>query len=87
MPPAMLLTFVHWLCDLISGYGHFVFGPESAALGTDWYHKNLLAALVFEAALGLACVYWFVRSQKYSLVKRVGLFVGFGVTPFVFLLP
>ncbi|MGI9284961.1 MAG: hypothetical protein ACR2P1_06200 [Pseudomonadales bacterium] len=83
---AMLLTLGHWLGDLISGYGHFVFGPESAALGTDWYHKNLLAALVFEAVLGAACVYWFVRNQGYSLVAKTGLFVGFAMTPFVFLL-
>ena len=83
---AMLLTVFHWLCDLISGYGHFVFGPESASLGTDWYHKNLIVALVFEAALGAACVYWFVRGQEYSLVKMTGLFVGFAITPFILLL-
>ena len=83
---AVLLTVGHWLGDLVSGYGQFVFGPESMALGTDWYHLNFVAALVFEAVLGAACVAWFVRGQGYSLVTKTGLFAGFALTPFALLL-
>jgi hypothetical protein len=49
---AMALSLGHWLADLVTGYEHHVFGPESYSLGTDWYHLNLPAALSFEAALG-----------------------------------
>lgn len=83
---AVLLTLGHWLGDLVSGYGHFVYGPASTALGTDWYHQNFVAALVFEAVLGAACVYWFVRDRSYSPVRKIGLFAGFALTPFALLL-
>ncbi len=82
---AMLLTLAHWLGDLISGYGHFVFGLQSAPLGTDWYHKDLLAAVIFEAVLGIACVYWFIRGQQYSLFAKIGLFAVFAISPFALL--
>jgi hypothetical protein len=49
---AMALSLGHWLGDLVAGYGHHVFGPDSHPIGTDWYHLNLPAALTFEAALG-----------------------------------
>lgn len=83
---AMLLTLGHWAGDLISGYGHFVYGPESTPLGTDWYHTNFLAALIFESLLGLACVYWFVRDQGFSLLVKASLIFGFVILPFSLLL-
>jgi len=83
---AMMLTGAHWLGDLVAGYGHFVFGPESHALGTDWYHLNLPAALGFEAALGVACVYWFTRGHSFSLGVQVALYGVFGLLPFAFLI-
>lgn len=82
---AMALTVSHWLGDLVAGYGHFVFGPASQPLGTDWYHLNLPAALVFEAALGIVCVFVFTRGRSLSLRARAGLYVLFGAVPFVFL--
>jgi len=44
---AMALSLGHWLGDLVAGYGHFVFGPDSHPIGTDWYRLNLPAALTF----------------------------------------
>lgn len=82
---AMALTFAHFLGDLISGYGHFVFGPDSHSIGTDWYHQNLLAAVIFESLVGVACVYWFVRKSELSAAKRAGLFAVFGTAPFALL--
>lgn len=82
---SMGLSFVHWLCDLVSGYGHHVFGPESHSLGTDWYHLNLPAALMFEAALGVLCVFIFTRGRSFSSNAQAGLYVLFGALPFVFL--
>lgn len=82
---SMALSLGHWLGDLVAGYGHFVFGPDSHPLGTDWYHLNLPAALTFEAGLGVACVYAFTRGKSFSPVRLVGLYGLFGVLPFVFL--
>lgn len=82
---AMALTAAHWFSDLIAGYGHFVFGPASQPLGTDWYHLNLPAALSFEAALGVLCVFVFTRSRSFSPRALAGLYVLFGAVPFVFL--
>ena len=83
---AMALSLAHWLGDLVSGYGHHVFGPDSHSLGTDWYHLNLPAALSFEAALGVLCVFVFTRGRSFSLGARAGRYGLFGVIPFVFLI-
>ncbi|MCB5199925.1 hypothetical protein LGQ03_11815 [Loktanella sp. TSTF-M6] len=82
---AMALSLGHWLCDLVAGYGHFVFGPDSHPIGTDWYHLNLTAALTFEAALGVLCVFLFTRGKSYSPSAQIGLYGLFGVLPFAFL--
>jgi len=82
---AMALSLGHWLGDLISGYGHHVFGPDSPAIGTDWYHLNLPAALTFEAALGVLCVFVFTRGRSFPLGARAGLYGVFAVLPFAFL--
>jgi hypothetical protein len=82
---AMALSLGHWLGDLVAGYGHHVFGPESHAIGTDWYHLNLPAALTFEAALGVLCVFVFTRGRSFSPGAWLGLYGLFGVLPFAFL--
>ena len=82
---AMALTFVHYLSDLVSGYGHFVFGPESHAMGTDWYRENLLAAVSFEALFSVTCVYLFVRNREFTLTRQALLYGLFGLIPFLFL--
>ena len=82
---AMALSLGHWLGDLVSGYGHHVFGPDSHPIGTDWYHLNLPAALAFEAALGVLCVLVFIRGRSFSTGARLGLYGLFGVLPFAFL--
>lgn len=82
---AMALSLGHWLGDLVSGYGHNVFGPDSHSIGTDWYHLNLPAALTFEAALGVLCVFIFTRRRSFSAGAQAGLYALFGVVPFAFL--
>ncbi|MGS4948063.1 hypothetical protein ACVDG3_21560 [Meridianimarinicoccus sp. RP-17] len=82
---AMALSLGHWLGDLVAGYGHHVFGPDSHPIGTDWYHVNLPAALTFEATLGVLCVLVFTRGQSFSPGARLGLYGLFGVLPFAFL--
>jgi hypothetical protein len=82
---AMALSLSHWLGDLVAGYGHFVFGPDSHPIGTDWYHLNLAAALTFEAALGVLCVILFTRRKSVSPGAQTGLYGLFGILPFAFL--
>ncbi|MEQ9039002.1 MAG: hypothetical protein RIE24_11670 [Silicimonas sp.] len=81
----MALSLGHWLGDLVAGYGHHVFGPDSHPIGTDWYHLNLPAALTFEAALGVLCVLVFTRGRSLTPGARLGLDGLFGVLPFAFL--
>ncbi len=80
------LFFGHWLCDLVSGYGHFVFGPASAAIGTDWYHLNFMAAVVSESAFGILCVLLATVRTDQSTARRAALLLGFGLAPFSMLL-
>ena len=82
---AMALSLDHWLGDLIAGYGHQAFGPDSHPIGTDWYHLNLPAALSFEAALGVLCVYVFTRRSSFSTGAPLGFYGPFRVLPFAFL--
>ncbi|GGD11704.1 hypothetical protein [Aquisalinus flavus] len=82
---AIVLSLGHWLGDLVAGYGHFVFGPDSHPLGTDWYHVNLPAALAFEAVLGVVCVFIFTRRRDLPRAVQAGLFGVFGLVPFIFL--
>lgn len=82
---AMALSLGHWLGDLVAGYGHFVFGPDSHPLGTDWYHLNLPAALAFEAGLGVVCVFILARGRKLSPAVQAALYGVFGLVPFAFL--
>lgn len=79
------LCVFHWLCDLVAGYEHFVFGPETAALGTDWYRTNLPAALTVEALLGVACVFLFTYKRQAAPRVTVPLYGLFGLLPFAFL--
>ena len=76
----------HWLCDLVSGYGHFVFGPESTALGTDWYHLDLTASVMFESVFGILCVLLATAQTEQSFGRRVTLYAVFGLMPFSTLL-
>jgi len=82
----VLLFVGHWLCDLLSGFGHFVFGPHSTPLGADLYHTNLLAAVVIESVFGVLCVLIATVKTDKPLTQRALLLVGFGLAPFSYLL-
>jgi hypothetical protein len=75
------LVAFHEVCDLVSGFPHFVMGPGTSELGLGLYVQAPLAALGIELALGLACVAWFTRRAAISRGKKVGLYaaVVFGV--------
>ncbi|MEM7139366.1 MAG: hypothetical protein AAF500_22540 [Myxococcota bacterium] len=60
---ALLVAF-HEACDLVSGFHHYVFTPDSPRVGLALYTNAPELALVIEAALGVGCVWWFARSRK-----------------------
>ncbi len=59
---AILVAF-HEVCDLVSGFYHYVYTPESQRIGLGLYTNAPELALAIEVALGVACVWWFVRSR------------------------
>jgi len=66
MPTAIwsaILVAFHEVCDLVSGFDHYIFTEESPRLGLALYTNAPELALAIEAALGIACVWWFTRSR------------------------
>lgn len=59
---AVLVAF-HEVCDLVSGFYHYVFTSESPRVGLGLYTRAPEAALAIEVALGVVCVWYFVRSR------------------------
>jgi hypothetical protein len=74
------LVAVHEVADLISGFPHFVLGPDTPRVGLGLYTSAPLLALAIELGLGLACVGWFCSRTNLSRGRRVGLYavVTFG---------
>ena len=58
-----ILVAFHEVCDLVSGFYHYIYTPESQRVGLALYTNAPELALVIEAALGVACVWWFARSR------------------------
>lgn len=57
------LVAFHEVCDLVSGFYHYLFGPDTTRVGLALYTNAPEVALGIEAALGIACVWWFSRSR------------------------
>jgi hypothetical protein len=60
---AILVAF-HEVCDLVSGFHHYIYGPETTRVGLALYTNAPELALAIEVALGVACVWWFARSRS-----------------------
>jgi hypothetical protein len=75
------LVAFHEICDLVSGFPHFVMGPGTPEIGLGLYQQAPLVALGIELALGLACVAWFTSRRTLPRARTIGLFatVVFGV--------
>lgn len=59
---ALLVAF-HEVCDLVSGFYHYVFMADTPRVGLALYTRAPEAALTIEVALGVVCVWYFVRSR------------------------
>ncbi len=64
------LVVVHMLCDAISGHTHYVFGPDSAAIGLGLYATAPYAALAIEGVFTLGVMAWVFRTDAKAGVRR-----------------
>lgn len=66
----------HELCDLITGYPHNFWGPESAQVGLQlWVTQPIIASFI-EAGFGVVCVAIFIRFYE---VDKMGKWVLYGM--------
>ncbi|MHB2017616.1 MAG: hypothetical protein ACYCW6_11770 [Candidatus Xenobia bacterium] len=78
------LVVLHFLCDLIVGYEHGLFGRDSSPIGLNLYYYNPYLALCLEAAFGATCVAWFVDAEaaagrplsRRKIVTLYSIFIG-----------
>ncbi len=66
------LVALHELTDLIGGYPHYVWGPESLNLGTGMYSSAPYVAVALEAIFTAAMLVWVVRGDRARGVQRSG---------------
>lgn len=64
----------HMVCDLLVGFYHFVWGPESPRLGLGLYTNGPLAALALELLFSLVCTWWFLRGTGASRGLQIALY-------------
>ncbi len=64
------LVALHEVTDLIGGYPHYVWGPESLQLGTSAYLTAPYLAVAFEALFTVVVLAWVVRTDRARGVRR-----------------
>ncbi|MFT5681119.1 MAG: hypothetical protein ACI8RZ_002025 [Myxococcota bacterium] len=64
------LVVVHMFCDAISGHTHYIFGPDSAAIGLGLYATAPYLALAIEGVFTLAVMAWVFRTDARAGVRR-----------------
>lgn len=57
------LILFHEICDLVVGFRHYLLGDNTAALGLALYNKAPIAAMIIEALMCAAIVFWFCRKR------------------------
>jgi hypothetical protein len=78
------LVFVHWLCDLLSGWAHEWLFAGSRKIGFDLYARSPYAAFAIEAAFSAALVFFYVRGEarqgravsRTAQIRLYAVFVG-----------
>lgn len=69
------LVLLHEVADLVSGFPHFLLGPETAAVGLGLYSHAPVAALVVELLVAVACVWWFSTRTKLAGRRQLALYL------------
>ena len=71
------LVAVHNAADLLSGYPHFVAGPDTQALGLGLYYSAPHVAVALEMAFAAAVLGWVVsRERQHGLVRSATTWAG-----------
>ena len=70
------LVAFHEISDLVSGWHHFVFGPDSARVGLGLYSTGPTVAVGVELALSLGCAWWFLRGTNASRRLQIGIYAA-----------
>ncbi len=68
------LVVLHEVCDLLSGFHHFVWGPDSPRVGLGTYTHAPLLAVAIEVAVCVLCTWWFLRGSDASPKRVAGLY-------------
>lgn len=80
------LVLLHEVADLVSGFPHFVLGPDTPEVGLGLYFSAPLGALAIELLVGLACVWWFCSRTQLAAKRQLALY-GLTVVGVAALLP
>jgi len=64
------LIVMHGVCDAISGHTHYVFGPDSAAIGLGLYASAPYLAIAIEGVFILGVMAWVFRADARAGVRR-----------------
>lgn len=80
------LVISHEVLDMLGGFYHYIFGPDTMRIGLGLYETTPLAALAIELLICLACVYWFLRNSNAGLLRSAGLYAVM-VAGVAFMLP
>ncbi|MFT5586649.1 MAG: hypothetical protein ACI9VR_004248 [Cognaticolwellia sp.] len=67
---AGLLVLVHGLCDAVSGHTHYLFGPDSQALGLGLYATAPYLALIIEGVFIIGMLALVFRADAAAGVRR-----------------
>lgn len=64
------LVALHAVTDYVGGFPHYVFGPETHAVGTGLYHSSPYVAVALEAGFTAAMILWVLRTDAKRGVRR-----------------
>ncbi|MEM9176276.1 MAG: hypothetical protein AAGC67_13700 [Myxococcota bacterium] len=70
---AAALVAVHAASDLLSGYPHFVAGPDTPGLDLGLYYSAPQLAIVIEAGFAAAILAWVIRRERQHGLARGAL--------------
>lgn len=65
-----LLVVLHELTDLVSGFPHYLWGPDSLEVGTGLYNTAPYVAVAIEAVFTLAVLAWVTRTELARGIQR-----------------
>ncbi len=69
---AAALVAAHAAADLLSGYPHFVAGPDTQALGLGLYYSAPVVAVAIEAMFAAVVLGWVVNRERRNGLVRSG---------------